>query len=523
MNRNLHTPRQLNKLLSIALVLVLTLGIILGIPIYSTAEEYNGDATTEAYNGDATTEAYNGDSTAEEYNDNNTKYATGLEDTIVAEDDVTIEEYANKAEEESATNFVNAAKGTDSYWAKFSVPYYSYQEGLSEGQIALYNKLYSSLYSMIDGGVDFTDTYKKDDGEIVYLTPAVTFNGISNREAVRVGYMMLYEHPELYYLNTVIKIDRVAETDDYYIRLGVYEDFISGKARAEYSAALADKINWYLEQVTGETVYDKELKIHDLICENVVYDKQAKYTQSIASALLDGRSVCAGYAESFVLLCRAFDIPATTVTSEPHEWSEVKLGDYWYAVDVTWDDQSGNYNYFNKSDDTIKGYSEAAKTNHTVESEPWDYVGRPACNYDYGDEQGYVELYRLCHPFSGEHFYTTSFAEAIALADVGWSLEGVACRTPKTSNEPIYRFYMPLTGDHFYTNSAVERDALIASGNVYEGIAWYSDTNKAKPIYRLYNPAAFVGSHHYTSNLEEVWTLISTAGWQYEGVGWYGL
>ncbi len=502
MNRNIFTPRQFNKTLSVVLVLTITLSIIVGAPLSVRAEEYIGD--------------------------NDTKYALGLQDTIVVEEDITSEEYAGEIEEENITNFVNYVEEDDSYWSKFSKPYYDYQEGLSEEQIALYDKLYDTLSSMIDGGVDFTDTYTKDNGEIVYLTPAVTYSGLSNAEATQVGYLMLYEHPELYYLKTVIKIDKVPGTEDKSIKLGVYEDFISGEARAEYSAVIANKIEWYLSQVTGETDYDKELEIHDLICYNVAYDKQANYTQSIASALLDDRSVCAGYAELFVLLCRAMDISAISVTSKDHEWSEVKLGDYWYAVDVTWDDQSSNYNYFNKSDDTIKSYSAGAESNHTVESNPWDYVGRPTCNYDYGNEPGdleeYVNLYRLCYPVTGEHFYTTSHEEAVALSDAGWALEGVACRTPKlASATPVYRFYMPLTGDHFYTTSAQERDNLIAANNVYEGIGWYSDSDKTTPVYRLYNPTAFVGSHHYTINEEEVWALLSTGVWQYEGIAWYGM
>ena len=40
------------------------------------------------------------------------------------------------------------------------------------------------------------------------------------------------------------------------------------------------------------------------------------------------------------------------MTSDGHEWSQVKIGNCWYAVDVTWDDNTYGYthNYFNKSD-----------------------------------------------------------------------------------------------------------------------------------------------------------------------------
>lgn len=41
------------------------------------------------------------------------------------------------------------------------------------------------------------------------------------------------------------------------------------------------------------------------------------------------------------------------------------------------------------------------------------------------------------------------------------------------------------------------------------------------PVYRLYNPYATVGTHHYTTSAQERLTMAS-AGWQTEGIGWYG-
>jgi hypothetical protein len=55
-----------------------------------------------------------------------------------------------------------------------------------------------------------------------------------------------------------------------------------------------------------------------------------------------------------------------------------------------------------------------------------------------------------------------------------------------------------------------------------EGIKFYSDTAHGTPVYRLYNPAAGVGAHFYTTNLNEKNHLVSV-GWKYEGISWYGL
>lgn len=77
--------------------------------------------------------------------------------------------------------------------------------------------------------------------------------------------------------------------------------------------------------------------------------------QSAYSALVYGRTVCAGYARALQYLLQQFDIPCYYVTGyagENHAWNIVKLDDGYYNVDSTWDDTNPNtYDYFNCSDD----------------------------------------------------------------------------------------------------------------------------------------------------------------------------
>ena len=54
-----------------------------------------------------------------------------------------------------------------------------------------------------------------------------------------------------------------------------------------------------------------------------------------------------------------------------------------------------------------------------------------------------------------------------------------------------------------------------------EGIGWHSD-GKEVPVYRLYNPNAVTGTHHYTTSVEER-DFLDEIGWNYEGIGWYGI
>ena len=102
------------------------------------------------------------------------------------------------------------------------------------------------------------------------------------------------------------------------------------------------------------SIYEKELYVHDELRRIVVYDKNSSYNQTAYSALVNGRTVCAGYAKAFQYIMSRLGIPTYYVTGssqgEEHAWNIIKLDGY-YNVDVTWDDTAGNhYIYFNKTD-----------------------------------------------------------------------------------------------------------------------------------------------------------------------------
>lgn len=134
-----------------------------------------------------------------------------------------------------------------------------------------------------------------------------------------------------------------------------------------------------------------------------------------------------------------------------------------------------------------------------------------------------VNMYRLYNPNSGEHFFTENTDERDHLVSVGWKYEGVAWKSPKTSNTPVYRMYNPNAGDHHYTTSVAERDWLKTKGWKCEGIGWYSDDQKGDSVYRLYNPnAKGAGAHHYTTSFKER-EYLASIGWKYEGIGWFAV
>ena len=246
---------------------------------------------------------------AEEQNENN---RAGFEKPIIFEE--VVEE--NEVKEDIT---LKPNKYTCPYWSQFSRPYYEYAE-MSDEQTNAYNKIYNYLYSLIEGGEDITEYY-----EGYYVTPEIEINGLTKEEVTSIALLMLYDHPELYFLDASIKINIIKNTNRSTIQFAVYDDFTSGARRYECAQVLKNKIESIKPLITGATPYEREKQIHDLIINNTTYDANAPHSQSIASVFLEGKTVCAGYSESFAALCHSFNIPAISVVSERHEWNQVYL------------------------------------------------------------------------------------------------------------------------------------------------------------------------------------------------------
>ena len=85
----------------------------------------------------------------------------------------------------------------------------------------------------------------------------------------------------------------------------------------------------------------------------------------------------------------------------------------------------------------------------------------------------------------------------------------------------IYRLYNPNTGEHFYTASLGEATSVTTAGWQWEGIGFTDSTSSedGSPVYRVYNPNPG-GRHHLTKSAAEKNWLVSL-GWKDEGVAWY--
>ena len=146
------------------------------------------------------------------------------------------------------------------------------------------------------------------------------------------------------------------------------------QAQKQFEAVLTSLVE---EASQLETPIEQERYVHDYLLENCTYSPDYPFDQSAYSALVEGKSVCAGYTRAFQLVMQRLGIPTyycdgyckkdfsswQAVSSwqqrEKHSWNIIFLDGEYYNVDVTWNDPENNpqgtlyYDYFNVTDQDI--------------------------------------------------------------------------------------------------------------------------------------------------------------------------
>ena len=227
-----------------------------------------------------------------------------------------------------------------------------------------------------------------------YRMKAISGSDLTKEQQKNVLLMFRYSNPQYYFLNPTVYTIKYSNGKVSVI-FGIYPAFGKGTDRMEETEKVKEQVDIWQEQIdTCSTDFEKVQKIHDLICEKVYYNQalvnnnfsteSTEYSQSVYSVFCMDKTVCAGYAQSFAMMCNSSGIDAVSVTSSNHEWNKVKICSAWYNVDCTWDDQSNGfyYSYFVRSDEFYDTYSSWSKSCHTEETY-WDgYL--PVCTLDSG-------------------------------------------------------------------------------------------------------------------------------------------
>lgn len=140
----------------------------------------------------------------------------------------------------------------------------------------------------------------------------------------------------------------------YYCSKGMVED--RNAETAELVKKKADEI-----RKEANTEYEMLLAVNRLLCDEVTYKKSGKHVvHTPYGALKNGEAVCDGYATAAMLILRELGIECDFMmgwgspmnTKNPtddrlHAWNLVRINNRWYQLDITWNDEVGDfYQYF---------------------------------------------------------------------------------------------------------------------------------------------------------------------------------
>lgn len=219
----------------------------------------------------------------------------------------------------------------------FDPLFYPYYAMLSDTGKHMYRQIYANIYA---------------------LTPAFAPVEEIPADALTDIFAAVFgDHPELFWVET-----------GYYCKYRRDGKCVEIDLMFNATAGNLESAKAQFESQAGEIVsaagsmgsdFEKEQYVHDALIQRTDYSLSADMNQTAYSALVNGRTVCAGYARAFQYMMQQLGIPCyycTGYAGEDHAWNIVFLGDGFYNVDATWDDTDGGiYDYFNCTDADYAG------------------------------------------------------------------------------------------------------------------------------------------------------------------------
>lgn len=244
-----------------------------------------------------------------------------------------------------------------------------------------------------------------------------------------VMYAVIRERPEIFYFNGY------QITGGYYYSDGTCIAVLNFLIRVNSSSTYNEtNLPGYCSDLTNalknvpvdlSNRYSFVKSVHDYLCDFAYYPNlnSSDYNgnaHDAYGALVEGRTVCEGYAEAFKLICNYYNIPAVCITGDaggPHMWNAVQMDDgKWYLLDITWDDQDNYgifYDFFLIGLNTVDTYfgGHAFKDSHI--SDGSSYL--PVLNYsnekysETNHNTGFKATYNSCAKYDGKFLIRSCF------------------------------------------------------------------------------------------------------------------
>lgn len=213
---------------------------------------------------------------------------------------------------------------------------YPYRAMLSEEEKKVYNQLYANIVA------------HNNDFSLVTRISSLSVDDVISA--------VLYDHPELFWYtgySEYISAPNSGAVIGMSIEFLEFDDFDAAKTEFD------NKLQAIVDEARSKgDPYSQELFVHDKIAKETSFDDKNPLNQTAYSALVQGRSVCAGYSKAFQLVMHELGISCYYVTGKiegnNHAWNLVRINGDFYNVDVLWDDNMVlTHKYFNITDEHI--------------------------------------------------------------------------------------------------------------------------------------------------------------------------
>ena len=256
-----------------------------------------------------------------------------------------------------STSDITGISETSFKRANFDAGIYPYFATLTEKEKDIYSLLFAELYK---GSQKFECTVEATADDLSKSIDAV-----------------LNDHPELFWLDN--KYSYTYDPDDGSIKEITFDfyDFADTPEKLRKAKIdMEEKADSVISEARHKgSMVERELFIHDYICQNTTYDEAAPYNQSAYSCLILNKSVCAGYARAFQYLMSRAGFVCYYVAGKTegvsgqviggsedggsHSWNMVLIEGSYYNVDCLWDDTASDtygsaiYPFFNLTDEAF--------------------------------------------------------------------------------------------------------------------------------------------------------------------------
>lgn len=206
----------------------------------------------------------------------------------------------------------------------------------------------------------------------------------------RLKYFYLSE-PELFYVGREVGILYSEDFTHLSLKFNyLYEENEAEKMKADMKKAGLRAVQNITDDMTDA---EKALIVHDYLIMNVSYDhSEQKYTAY--ECLVEESAVCQGYSLAYMYIMRdilGMQCSVVFTDTQNHAWNYIRIGNFWYHVDLTADDPTfvayGGVSYDGKGEILHENFmlSDEAFYKSSPLHRDWNTMGKPAAknrNYD---------------------------------------------------------------------------------------------------------------------------------------------